>query len=314
MQKVISRKKIFILSIMCLIFGISGVGYYVYSKDKIYTDDAYISGHSSYVSPHVAGYINKILVHDNQFVKKGQLLITIDPTPFLESVAQCEATLNMEKAQLNTDKQIEAVAHAKLKFSLLQYKRYKYLSETHAQSLEKFQRYSSMLKQEMANLKAKLVTIQQDKAAIKGANANYSIAKINLSYTKIYAPFDGWVTKKTVALGNYATQGEALMAIVPKNLYIQANYKETKLTNLHKGQLVDIHIDSYPNDVFKGYIDSIQSGSGAAFSLLPPENATGNFVKIVQRIPVKIKFDKIPNPNKYKLSIGMSVETTVKIG
>jgi membrane fusion protein, multidrug efflux system len=314
MKSLKKKKKLIMLFILILISVIIGIGYYIYTKNKIYTNDAYISGHSSYISPHIAGYVNNVLAHDNQFVSKGQLLVTIDPTPFQENVKECKAKLNIENAQLNTDIHIEGVARAKLKFALLQYKRYKYLSETHAQSIEIFQSFTSGLNQEKANFQAKLVKIQQDDAAIKQANADLSIAKINLSYTKIYAPFDGWVTKKTVALGNYVTQGEALMAIVPINLYIQANYKETKLTNLQNGQPVSIHIDSYPNITFKGHVDSIQSGSGAAFSLLPPENATGNFVKIVQRIPVKIVFDKIPDPDKYKLSIGMSVETTIKIG
>jgi membrane fusion protein, multidrug efflux system len=308
------KKKLIIIFTLLFLSVIVGIGYYIYTKDKIYTNDAYISGHSSYISPHIAGYVNNILVNDNIFVKKGQLLVTIDPTPFKENVKECTAKLNIENAQLNTDIHIEGVAQAKLKFALLQYKRYKYLSETHAQSIEKFQSFTSELNQEKANFKAKLVKIQQDEAAIKQAKADLSIAEINLSYTNIYAPFDGWVTKKSVALGNYVTQGEALMAIVPTNLYIQANYKETKLTRLQKGQAVSIHIDSYPDEIFKGHVDSIQSGSGAAFSLLPPENATGNFVKIVQRIPVKVVFDKMPEPDKYKLSIGMSVETTIKIG
>ena len=313
MKKINKKIKLILFISAMLVLTLASIGYYIYSCNYVYTNDAYISGHSSYISPHIVGYVDNILVHDNQFIKKGQLLVTVDPTPFLENVNECQAKLNIEKTQLNTDIQLEAAAHAKLKFALIQFKRYKFLSEEHTQSIEKFQSHKSELNQEIANLKSKLVKNQQDKAGIKQAKADLSIAEINLSYTKIYAPFDGWVTKKTVALGNYVTQGEALMAIVPNDLYIQANYKETKLVHLKKGQPVSIHIDSYPDTTFKGHIDSIQSGSGAAFSLLPPENATGNFVKIVQRIPVKIVFDKMPDLNNYKLSIGMSVETTIKI-
>jgi membrane fusion protein, multidrug efflux system len=313
MKPSLQRKKIIITFISILVLAGAGIGYYLYTKNKVYTNNAYILGHSSYVSPHIAGYVNKIRIKDNQFVKSNELLVEIDPTPFQEDINECQAKLNVAKAQLDADIQLKEIASAKLEFALLQYKRYKYLSETHAESLETYQTFNSNLNQEKANFKAKLMKIELDKAAIEQARANLSIAKINFSYTKIRAPFDGWITKKTVTVGNYVAQGEALMAIVPQNLYIEANYKETKLTHIRKGQPVSIHIDSYPNATFKGHVDSVQSGSGAAFSLLPPENATGNFVKIVQRIPVKILFDKRPDPKKYKLSVGMSVETTIRI-
>ncbi|MCF7792109.1 MAG: HlyD family secretion protein [Victivallales bacterium] len=307
------KNKLLKLSIVIILLSVGCVGYYLYSKTYVYTNDAYISGHCSYISPHVAGYVKKIYVDDNEYVKKGQLLLAISPNIFSDKVKQCKASLDVARSRLQEDIKMEKAELAQNKFDLTQYNRYKKLSKLKAESIETFQNYETKLKKSVLNLKARLSQINQDKAQIKKSEAEFSLAKQNLAYTKLYAPFDGWVTKKTVAVGNYVTNGKNLMAIVPKNLYIQANYKETKITHLKVGMPVTITIDSYPGIEFKGHIDSIQSGSGAAFSLLPPENATGNFVKIVQRVPVKIVFDKIPDPSKYKLSIGMSVETKIHL-
>jgi len=220
MKKLNKKSRISLLLIIFIVSLISGICYYIHSGSYAYTDDAYISGHSSYISPHIAGYVNEICVKDNQIIKKGQILLTIDPTPFIAKVAEYNAALKVQKTQLESDMHLEAVSRAKLKFALFQYKRYKLLSEEHAQSLEKFQSFTSELNQEKSNLESKLVQIQKDKALIKQAEADLLIAQINVSYTKIYAPFDGWVTKKTTALGNYVNEGEDLMAIVPTNLYI----------------------------------------------------------------------------------------------
>ncbi|MGB9712617.1 MAG: efflux RND transporter periplasmic adaptor subunit [Dissulfurimicrobium sp.] len=129
-------------------------------------------------------------------------------------------------------------------------------------------------------------------ADIDQAKANVAQASLNLSYTKIYAPCDGFVTKKDVELGQFVQPGQSLMALVPRNVYVTANFKETQLTHMRPGQPVEISVDAYPNFTFHGHVDSIQHGSGARFSLLPPENATGNYVKVVQRVPVKIVFDR----------------------
>jgi membrane fusion protein, multidrug efflux system len=137
-------------------------------------------------------------------------------------------------------------------------------------------------------------------------------ARLNLSYTKVTAPQDGRVTRKTVEAGSYIQVGQPLLAIIPQYMWVVANFKETQLTHMRIGQPVTIHVDAYPGHDFKAHIDSIQSGTGAKFSLLPPENATGNYVKVVQRIPVKIVFDEPPD-SRYLLAPGMSVVPTVKI-
>ena len=313
-MKKINKKNIMIIFGVIAAISISGTCYYYHSQKYIYTDDAYISGHSSYISPHVDGYVDKVYVQDNQTVKKGQLLLTIKDNQYVQNVKKAKADLGVAETQLEGDIHLANAEKAKLKFSYQEYYRYQKLVNCRAQSIEVFQSYQSTLKQAIEAYEAKIYQVNNDRETIKQAKAQFELAKINLSYTKIYAPFDGYVTQKTVTNGNYVSPGADLMAIVPNHLYIQANYKETQLTNIKKGQEVTIYIDSYPDVAFKGHVNSIQSGSGAAFSLLPPENATGNFVKVVQRIPVKIEFEHIPNPSKYKLSIGMSTETTVNVG
>jgi membrane fusion protein (multidrug efflux system) len=152
----------------------------------------------------------------------------------------------------------------------------------------------------------------QAKAAVEHQTAALAQARLNLSYTKIYATEDGTVANKTVEVGNFVQLGQVLFSAVPTFRYVTANYKETQLTHVERGQSVIVHVDAYPSPSLRGHVDSIQRGTGSEFALLPPENATGNFVKVVQRVPVKIVFDEPPAALKMA-SPGMSVETTVRI-
>ncbi len=154
---------------------------------------------------------------------------------------------------------------------------------------------------------------EESRADVKKAQAEVEQARLNLSYTLIHAPAAGYVTKKSVDPGNFVQVGQSLMAIVPPQVWVTANFKETQLTHIRPGQPVTISVDTYPDAIFHGHVDSIQQGTGSRFSLLPPENATGNFVKVVQRIPVKILFDRPEEFAKYRLVPGMSVEPTVDI-
>jgi membrane fusion protein (multidrug efflux system) len=149
-------------------------------------------------------------------------------------------------------------------------------------------------------------------AAVQQAQAKMQQAELNLSYTKIIAPVDARVTARTVEVGNYVQPGQALLALVPTNLWVTANFKETQLTDMRAGQQVELSVDAYPNRKFKGNVDSLQAGTGARFSLLPPENAVGNYVKVVQRVPVKIVFDETL-PTNLDIAPGMSVEPKVKV-
>ncbi|HST23215.1 MAG TPA: HlyD family secretion protein [Blastocatellia bacterium] len=162
---------------------------------------------------------------------------------------------------------------------------------------------------QVAESRAQVATADAD---IEQAQAHVAQAELNLSYTKIYAPEDGRVTKKAVEEGAFVQVGQALMAVVPDEMWIVANFKETQLDNIQPGQPVDIKVDAYSGHTFKGHVDSIQTGTGARFSLLPPENATGNYVKVVQRVPVKIVFDEQPDP-QHPIGPGMSVEPEVKV-
>jgi membrane fusion protein (multidrug efflux system) len=149
-------------------------------------------------------------------------------------------------------------------------------------------------------------------AGVQQAEARLQQAELNLSYTKIVAPRSGRVTGRTVQLGNYVQPGQALLTLVPDEMWVIANFKETQLTDLRPGQAADVRVDAYPNRKFKGHVDSLQAGSGAQFSLLPPENAVGNYVKVVQRIPVKIVFDE-PLPPDLDIAPGMSVVPQVRV-
>jgi membrane fusion protein, multidrug efflux system len=149
-------------------------------------------------------------------------------------------------------------------------------------------------------------------ATIQQAEAKLQQAELNLSYTKIIAPMDSRVTARTTQMGNYVQPGQALLALVPKDVWVTANFKETQLTYMKPGQPVELRVDAYPNKKFKGKVDSLQAGTGARFSLLPPENAVGNYIKVVQRVPVKIIFDE-ELPTNLDIAPGMSVVPTVKI-
>jgi membrane fusion protein, multidrug efflux system len=154
--------------------------------------------------------------------------------------------------------------------------------------------------------------VETANASIQQAEAKLQQAQLNLSYTKITAPFDGRITARTVQTGNYVSPGQALFALVPRNVWVTANFKETQLTYMRSGDPVEVHVDAYPGHNFKAKVDSLQAGTGARFSLLPPENAVGNYVKVVQRIPVKIVFDE-ELPTNLDISPGMSVEPKVKV-
>jgi membrane fusion protein (multidrug efflux system) len=171
---------------------------------------------------------------------------------------------------------------------------------------------NSQVKSAQASVTLSQAGVETARAAVGQAQARLDQAKLNLSYTTIVAPFDGRITARTVQLGNYISPGQALFALVPRYVWVTANFKETQLTYMRPGQPVTVHVDAYPNQDFKAKVDSLQAGSGARFSLLPPENAVGNYVKVVQRIPVKIVFDE-ELPTNLDIAPGMSVEPKVKV-
>ncbi len=304
------------------------------------TDDAFIDAHMVRIGPQVAGRVLRVLVHDNQLVKRGELLLEIDPADFQAKLDQAQAGQINATAALAQAKAQQTVSEATAEQSLaqvevaeanahnadVQLKRDQAMIVTHAISAQQLDNSTANARATAATLVAARKKYASDKAAlevaaaaIEAAKANVASmsaqldqARLNLSYTKIVAPEAGHIARKNVAPGDYVQVGQNLMALVPVRLWITANFKETQLEDMRVGQRVEIRVDAYPGHVFKGHVDSFQPGSGAAFSLLPPENATGNYVKVVQRVPVKIVFDDAPDPDR-PLGPGMSVVPSVRV-
>jgi membrane fusion protein (multidrug efflux system) len=429
-----SRKWIifFILGLVIIAGLIVGIPYYLYRISHARTDDAFIDAHITSLSSRVPGHVWKLYVNDNQLVKKGDLIVELDPRDFemkaeqaraalstalsrsesadinvsltdtasyaslsgasaaveiaisavntssarlasaSSQLSQAQADVNVaESSLLQTRAEVEAM-QAVYDRDLTDLKRYQQMYDANSATKQQLDHAIAAAKVSKADLEAarKQVDVAQAKvtqmqsavqtardkvteqeslhkealAGLKEAQASFTAAKaapqkvaysksqlktassqieqagaalrqaeLNLSYVKIYASISGRVTHKTVEPGDYIVQGQTLMAIVPLDIYITANYKETDLTHMKPGQHTTISVDAYPGVTFSGHVDSIQAGSGAQFSLLPPENATGNYIKVVQRIPVKIVFDEQPDPNKYYVVPGMSVIPEVNV-
>ena len=300
------------------------VMWWLHARNYESTDDAFIDTRTVQISAQVAAAIVDVPVTDNQLVGAGTELVRLDDRDYIAQHDQAKASVDNLFAQITAqqakidqaDKQV-AQAQATLIFAQQEADRYERLQKQDAATVEQAQQYSSNLLQAKASLAAAqanaVATEKQDpvlRAQLETAQAQLAQADANLSRTIITAPVAGRVTQLTAAKGVYAAVGQALMMFVPRDVWITANFKETQLDLMRPGQPVDIEIDAYPDRTFKGHVDSIQAGSGTAFSLLPAENATGNYVKIVQRVPVKIVFNKPPD---VLLGPGMSVVPTVKV-
>jgi membrane fusion protein (multidrug efflux system) len=320
------KKKAFMIVGVVVVIGlIAGYVYNGYRKTHISTDDAYIDGDIYTIAAKVNGTVKAVLVDANQSIKKGDLLVEIDPADYNVRLMEAQSALNVEKAKLEESETKIASARANLELARVNLK----LAETEKNRADKLireqvipqERYDRALttfevaRAQVTAAEEQLRQAESQKitqaSLIKQKDATASLANLNYEYTKIYAPADGYVTKKNVQPGNQIQAGQPMMAVVSlEGLSILANYKETELENIRPGQEVNITVDSYPGKVFKGKVDSIMAGTGVTFSLFPAENATGNYVKVVQRIPVKITID--PGTDKeHLLRIGMSVVPTV---
>ncbi len=283
------------------------------------TDDAYVETTTVSVAPKVSGEIVEVLVSDNQFVNEGDVVARIDDADYKIKLAQAEARyektlLNQNNARANFNARQTDIEVAKKDLD-----RYKNLYEKGAvskQTLDNAQaKYDSALAGHTSAEQA-LFSSAKDRVAdadLKEIKAQKDFAELQLGYTEIVAPQSGYVTNRRVEKGMYANVGSPLFVIVPDKVWVVANFKENQLTHMKEGQPVDIKIDTYPGKVFKGEIQSIQRSSGAKSSLFPPENAVGSFVKIVQRIPVKIVFTEDYDKEKYTIVPGMSVVPKVEV-
>jgi membrane fusion protein (multidrug efflux system) len=328
------------LALMALAAAIFyGNYYWTTGRFLVSTDDAYVQAHSVLISPKVSGYISEVPVDDNDTVKAGQVLARIDPRDYQTALDQARANVQAAQASIDTihqqiaqqtltieqARQLVVSDQAALVFSRQNFQRYTNLEKTGAGTAQSAQ-------QAEADIREKTAALQHDTSGVQAAEKQVGVlraqlaqadatlaqqqamehqAELNLSYTTIATPVDGTVGVRTVRVGEYVQPGTQLMAIAPlQTVYVVANYEETQLTNVRRGQPVTIDIDTFPGITVHGHVDSVAPASGQEFALLPPDNATGNFTKIVQRIPVKIDIDKnAPLPGRLRL--GMSVEPTI---
>jgi len=287
------------------------------------TDDAFIDARTVSISSQVNAAIVEVPVTDNQPVEAGGVLVRLDDRDYKAqydqsqaNIVNIDAQITAQHARIEQAEKQAAESQANLTFAQQQEQRYSDLVSKGAVTVEQAQQYVSGLRQAQANYsaaQANAIATQKQLPVLlaqrKQAEAQLELAQANLSRTNVTAPEAGRVTRLTAAKGNYASVGQTLMMFVPRNVWVTANFKETQLRTVKPGDSVDIEIDAFPGKTFKGHVDSIQAGSGTAFSLLPSENATGNYVKIVQRVPVKIVFDAPPG---VELGPGMSVVPTVR--
>jgi membrane fusion protein (multidrug efflux system) len=316
-----------------------GWRYWTAGRFQVSTDDAYVKADSTTIAPKVSGYIATVLVRDNEGVRTGQVLARIDDRDFRVSLAQAgaqveaaeaniaskQAALAAQQSAIDAAKATIDVARAEETFAEQDNQRYAQLAKTGYGSVQTAQQAASRIATARAavtrdtaalasavrQLDVIKAELSQAQAALDSAKAARDQAALNLSYTALVAPVDGVVGNRTLRIGQYVQAGTQLMAVVPTQAaYIVANYKETQLTHVQAGQRVTVEVDTFPGRLFQGHVDSLSPASGQEFALLPPDNATGNFTKVVQRIPVKIVLDQT-GALPVVLRPGMSVYPTI---
>jgi membrane fusion protein (multidrug efflux system) len=341
------RPRIAVIGVAVVVLLAAGGFYYWFTTRNLEsTDDAYTDGRAITIASQVSGVVISLDVTDNQFVTKDHPLIHIDPRQYVNDREQAEGALTTaqhqyegqqfgaEIARKNFPAQLQqaqaqlATAEANLAKTQADYNRQQSLSKP-ATSQQEVDAATAALKQAQAQVALANAQVTQNspvpqrigetdaqvgqlKGQIEQAQARLDQANLNLSWTVVTAPQDGWITKRNVEAGNYITAGQQLFSIVAPEVWITANFKESQLSDMRQGQPVRIKIDAYPALDLRGHVDSIQLGSGSKFTAFPPENATGNFVKVVQRVPVKIVIDSGLKPN-IPLPLGISAEPTVTV-
>lgn len=316
-----------------------GYLYMDYTEHFESTDDAFIAARQSALAPKISGYITAVPVTDNQHVKAGDVIARLDDRDYRVALAQAEAQVAAAQASIeNVDAQLDVQqaqiaanqaqvdqAQAALTFAQQQATRYQHLEQTGYGTVQNSEQYTSQLHQQQASLLSAQATLNlaqrqveslkaQRKSAVANlaqAEAQRDQAKLNLSYTTVIAAQPGRVVNLSAAVGQFAQAGTNLTMFVPDQTWVTANFKEIQLDKMRPGEKVTLKIDAYPGRTVQGHVESVQPGSGTAFSLLPAQNATGNYVKIVQRVPVKIVMDN--PPTDVALGPGMSVVPTVRI-
>ncbi len=311
-----NKKLIIVLAILVLIFGVK----FIYDElGYVSTDDAYVETTTVQVSTKVSGQLVDVLIEDNQQVKKGDLIAVIEDNDYKIKLAQATAKYEQAIQNQKNAKANHSAMETQIETAKANYERYKHSYEAGAVSKQVYDdaktKYDNV-KAGLTNTSQALITKEGKSVAdaqIAELRALKDQAELYLSYTRIYAPQDGTVAGKKASVGMLVQPGTPLLTIVPNNVWIVANYKENQLEHMEIGQDVEIKVDAYPHEKFVGKIDSFQRASGAKSSMFPPENAVGSFVKIVQRIPVKIVFTNLTQEQMQKIIPGMSVEPKVNI-
>lgn len=341
-----SKKPLIILIVVVVVLAIVAAVWWFLTRNDISTDDAYTEGDAVTIAPKVSGYVTELRVGDNTRVHRGDLMLRIDPRDYIAARDQAQAQLALANAQLHQAQTQLALAEVQYPAQLSQAQAQEQAAQAAlANARASYQRQRSVdpratsqqnvdtataqlrtasadLARAQAEVKAASVVQQQvaqaralvesRQAQVRAAQAQLEQAALNLSYTEVRAPVDGWVTRRNVQDGKLVQAGMSLFALVPSTVWVTANYKETQLERMRPGDPVDIDVDAYPQLKLRGHVDSVQLGSGSRFSAFPAENATGNFVKIVQRVPVKIVIDDGLDP-ALPLPLGLSVTPTVHV-
>ncbi|GBQ98811.1 multidrug ABC transporter [Acetobacter nitrogenifigens DSM 23921 = NBRC 105050] len=336
-----------ILLIGLLVLAVIGAAlYWFLHRFDVETDDAFTQGRAITIAPHVSGYVTELLVDDNQFVRAGQLLARIDPRDWQAARDKAAAAVSQAEATVAANQMLLQVAEKNFPGRLLEaqanlasakaqefraetdYKRQHSVMRdaTSQQDIDYSQAALDAAKAQVMQAQAQVAIaepvapnignaraqVNSEDAQLSSAKASLVQADLNLLWTEIRAPHDGWISQRNIERGNFVSSGQTLFSIVTPEVWVIANYKETQITSMRPGQAVDITVDAYPDLKLHGHVDSLQKGTGATFSAFPPENATGNYVKIVQRVPVKIRIDSGLDRDA-PLALGLSVVPTVHV-
>ncbi|MDF1893936.1 HlyD family secretion protein [Rahnella contaminans] len=340
------KKPLIILGIVVVVMLVVALVWWLMTKDQISTDDAFTEGDAVTIAPKIAGYVTNLAVKDNQFVHKGDLLVEIDPRDATAQRDAAQAQLGLAVAQLHQAQVQYDLAKVQYPAQLAQAKAQQTRAEANllnatadfrrqrgvdprattqqnidtsnaqvrsaAADLENAKAQVQVAAQVQLNIRQAETNVEARQQQVEQAKAQLENATLNLSYAQVRAPFDGYVTKRNVQLGTLVQAGSSLFSVVSKEIWIAANYKESQLERMRPGNKVEITVDAFPDIKLHGHVDSIQQGTGSRFSAFPAENATGNYVKIVQRVPVKIVIDSGLDENHH-LPLGLSVEPTVTV-
>ena len=317
MEIAAGKKKIFMTA--GIIAAVIAAGFYINSKRYESTDDAYIESDLVQISARVPGQIEEIYIDDNQKVKEGTLTAKIDDRDYKIKLEQAQALYDKALSAQKAAKADLNAVNTEINAALRDLNRYKKLYEAGAvsqQALDAMQTKYDGARAKLISAQERILSESGSKTAdadIKALKAQRDMAALMLEYTQIKAPFDGTITNKSIHKGRFVQAGQPVYTLVSGNVWIKANFKENQTGRIRIGQEVQIKIDAFPKKKFKGRVESIQQASGAKSSLFPPENAVGSFVKIVQRIPVKIVFTEDIDFEKYNIISGMSVVPKVKV-